>query len=117
MKSLLLTLMLASACGVDGGSSDGGPREIDADLVACFDDGALTLGRCVDGAGAPCNGGEVTTNASYDELPLDGAITPVIGPQGSTMFALAARTTDIAEIPPLVPSPATLSLSTPAPGR
>ncbi|RLB50611.1 MAG: hypothetical protein DRJ42_18470 [Deltaproteobacteria bacterium] len=101
--SLLTGLLLSAAC--DGGSSssvDGGGGtsvlggNLDpAVLEACRDAAGLSFGRCIDDVGAPCTGGEVGTAAFFEAFSADAQLTPVIGPQGSAMFALSVRVSGI----------------------
>lgn len=88
-RLLMCTLVTIGCGGVAGSPPDAGP-DVDA---GCPDSPVLELGRCVSGAGAPCTGSE--TDPRFDPMPPDATMTPVIGPQGSLMVALAARTSAI----------------------
>jgi hypothetical protein len=81
----------------DGGPDWGVP-------LGCEVEPALVLGRCVDSVtSAPCEGNE-------GELPTFAALEPgssmpaVVGPQGSTMFVFAARTSGISPGDPTNPA-------------
>lgn len=88
----LLTACDGSSVSADGGGLGGLGGTLDPEvLVRCQTASTLSFGRCVDGDGVPCTGGEATTAAFFEALPPDGALIPVIGPQGSAMFALAVR--------------------------
>lgn len=78
-------------CGHSGAPDAGAPA--DAATMSCDDAGPLSLGRCVTDEGATCDGREAT--ARFAPMPEDGILEPVVGPQASTMFALAARAVDI----------------------
>lgn len=98
---LLLFALLASACveapvpGTDAGLG----FDVDA---SCPVSPPLELGRCVSVSGSPCIGSE--TDSRFEAMPPDAMMTPVIGPQGSLMVALAARTTGIAPGDPTQPA-------------
>jgi hypothetical protein len=118
-RAAFLVLLTSSlACGSESGERDG-PRDAgsmrddaatdDAQVSVSRDaslpvrDAAgcepLTIGRCVLEDGALCTGAE--TEATF--APLDGPISPVIGPQGATMFPLAVRTRGISPGDPTRP--------------
>lgn len=115
---MLGALALSFACGGDPGDGDaardaGGSRDDaaaeDAHVVAPRDASLpprdvagcepLEIGRCVLEGGALCTGSE--TEATF--APLDGPITPVVGPQGATMFPLAVRTRGVSPGDPTRP--------------
>ena len=90
--------MLALSCGTPappadsgpGTSPDAGPEEAAA-VLACRRDAELEIGRCATVDGAPCSGSEAGAEAVFTAMPPEGGVAPVVGPQGSTMFALAVR--------------------------
>ena len=92
----IIIVITSMACDESGSSEDGGTPVDSAWLEDCRAEAALDIGRCVDGAGTPCTGGEATADAFFDPLPADGTLAPVIGPQGAAMFALAVRASGIA---------------------
>jgi len=65
--------------GLDGG----------LEAVDCATAILVELGRCVGADGAPCDGTE--PRPRWDAMPAAGVLAPLVGPQGATMFALAAR--------------------------
>jgi hypothetical protein len=117
----LIVFALALACGGEPGARDAGgdaggdtgsgsdgaapdaevtmPRDASLpsrDAAGCE---PLEIGRCVLESGALCTGSE--TEATF--APLDGPITPVVGPQGATMFPLAIRTRGVSPGDPTRP--------------
>ena len=91
-----------AAEGEDSGTgpdptTDGGPASFDAGgpPPECDDAPPLELGRCRDAAGdETCNGSE-GQEPVFEPMPPDGSIAMVLGPQGATMFVMAARTVGI----------------------
>lgn len=86
----LVTILLACDPG-SGTTRDAGPDEDAAEL--CESAPRLELGRCVSMSGAPCDGSE--SESRFDPMVSDEIMVPVIGPQASTMLALAARASGI----------------------
>lgn len=89
MRWTLLSVFFLTAC--EGAASTPPPLGVDggSEPIDCTTAGELELGRCVGADGAPCDGTEATPR--WDVMPTDGRLAPLVGPQGSTMFALAAR--------------------------
>ncbi len=98
--TLSAALLLACDPGSGPTTRDAGPDEDAAE--ACQAALPLELGRCVSMSGAPCTGAEPETR--FDPMTPDDTIAPLIGPQASTMFALAARTNGIYAGDPARPS-------------
>jgi hypothetical protein len=81
------------------------PQTADARIVeleACSRND-LELGRCVTDSGAPCTGAGNEIRA-FEAMAPDDTLTAVVGPQGSQMFVLSARTTGIVPGDPADPT-------------
>jgi len=108
MITCAVCALLAGCAGETAGGEDGGMGSdptADGGGAVGFDaggpppecDGAppLELGRCRDAAGGEvCNGSE-GQEPVFEAMPPDGSIAMVLGPQGATMFVMAARTVGI----------------------
>jgi hypothetical protein len=76
----------ADAPGLDAWREDASP-------IAC--DGSLELGLCrIADVGTPCVG-SATEEGTFEPVPDGASATLVVGPQGSRMLVLAARTRGI----------------------
>ncbi len=104
LTRLAASLVLAS-CGTDAGddplrSADAGPPP---DAAVCRDAGVLELGACRLTEGQTCQG-RAGEERHFETLPEGGAMTIVLGPQGSTMFVFSARTAGIVPGDPAQPA-------------
>lgn len=93
MRALVALSFMLAACDPGAGpeTEPPPPPGLDGgvDAVDCARAISVELGRCVGADGAPCDGTELAPR--WDAMPADGILAPLVGPQGSTMFALAAR--------------------------
>lgn len=72
------------------------------DVSACVDND-LTLGGCVIAGGGPCTG-VATEVRSFEPMVAGQDLAAVVGPQGSEMYVLSARTTGIVPGDPADPT-------------
>ena len=93
--ALFLAVLVVGCNSAEPGTDASPPiREDAAPPPQCDVSPPLELGRCVDEAGGGCDGGEEL--ALFAPLEDGASIAPVIGPQSSTMFALAIRASGVA---------------------
>jgi len=102
VKPKAFLIVVGSAIGC---SASPGTNAPDARVVAVIPCTAndLTLGRCVTDASEPCAGlpNEVRR---FEAMAPQEELSAILGPQGSNMFVLAARTTGIVPGDPIDPT-------------
>jgi hypothetical protein len=97
----------AAAAALAGCDAAPHPHSADARIVeveACTRND-LELGRCVTDSGVPCTGAGNEIRA-FEAMVAGDTLTAVLGPQGSKMFVLSARTTGIVPGDPADPTSA-----------
>lgn len=96
LMMLCVGAVMAVGCGDDDGSTP--PRDGSMpDPRSCGSVAAMTVGRCVLGAGGDCRGAAEEVAGTYNMTALSGGdgMTMVIGPQGSTMLVFMVQATGI----------------------